>query len=361
MKSWIVLAGALSSILGAGLLLSATGLPYNPLSLYGQQLNPYSNDSDPIKDPFVSTGDGTWVWQNPLPQGNTLHGVSCPTATTCFAVGGRSGYNFRVSTILATTDGGGKWSPQSSGTHYLLWGVSCPTATICFAVGPDGILATTDGGGIWYAQSFDGYLSGVSCPAATTCFAVGGYDILVTTDGGAAWNAQSSGTTNYLFDVSCPTSTTCFVVGTDGILATTDGGGTWNSQASGTNNFLRESAAPRPPLASRWVKVEPSWPPLTEAPPGTPSPPAPMKTLREVSCPTATNCFAVSGQYIYVAPVGGTILATTDGGSTWNPQSSGTNNYLSGVSCPTATTCFAVGGVTILALGVGEEPEEDDR
>jgi photosystem II stability/assembly factor-like uncharacterized protein len=86
-----------------------------------------------------------------------------------------------------------------------------------------------------------------------------------------------------------------------------------------------------------------------------------MKTLREVSCPTATNCFAVSGQYIYVAPVGGTILATTDGGSTWNPQSSGTNNYLSGVSCPTATTCFAVGGVTILALGVGEEPEEDDR
>src|ERR1700681_1716291 len=38
-----------------------------------------------------STGDGTWVWQNPLPQGNSLSGVSCPTSSTCFAVGSFGG------------------------------------------------------------------------------------------------------------------------------------------------------------------------------------------------------------------------------------------------------------------------------
>jgi photosystem II stability/assembly factor-like uncharacterized protein len=57
----------------------------------------------------------------------------------------------------------------------------------------------------------------------------------------------------------------------------------------------------------------------------------------------------------------GTILATTNGGGTWNPKSSGTTNDLFGVSCSTVTTCYAVGeGGTILAYGVGGVSEGDE-
>ena len=41
----------------------------------------------------------------------------------------------------------------------------------------------------------------------------------------------------------------------------------------------------------------------------------------------------------------GTLLKSTDGGSTWSPQTSGTPNALSGVACVSDSTCFADGAV----------------
>ena len=35
----------------------------------------------------VNVGSSAWTWQNPLPQGNALNSVSCPTTTVCFAMG----------------------------------------------------------------------------------------------------------------------------------------------------------------------------------------------------------------------------------------------------------------------------------
>ena len=96
-----------------------------------------------IQADLVSTGDGTWVWQNPLPQGNTLNGVSCPDVNTCFAVGASG-------TILTTTNGGSSWTGQSSGTSNFLTDVSCPDANTCFVVDQTGVtLATTNGGSTW--------------------------------------------------------------------------------------------------------------------------------------------------------------------------------------------------------------------
>ena len=46
------------------------------------------------------SGRSGWFWQNPLPQGDTLSGVSFVDANTGTAVGGGG-------TILRTTDGGG--------------------------------------------------------------------------------------------------------------------------------------------------------------------------------------------------------------------------------------------------------------
>src|ERR1700681_4193750 len=51
---------------------------------------------------------GSWSWRNPLPDGNPLYAISCPTASTCFAAGFDS-------PILSTTNGGSTWSQQTQG------------------------------------------------------------------------------------------------------------------------------------------------------------------------------------------------------------------------------------------------------
>ena len=65
----------------------------------------------------AGSSSGQWVWQNPLPQGNTLQDFSFIDTTNGFAVGARG-------TILRTTDGGNNWDILASDTNDDLYGVS---------------------------------------------------------------------------------------------------------------------------------------------------------------------------------------------------------------------------------------------
>ena len=324
---------------------------------------------------FISTGDGGWFWQNPLPQGNALNGVAFPDSTHGWVVG--------YGTILATSDGGATWTAQDPGTTAHLEGVFFPDATHGWAVGDEGtILATADGGATWTPQ-YSGTdlpsgitftLSGVCFPDASHGWVVGraeiwagnhqpshfedvlsatadggatwtpqysgtetlngvcfpdaghgwavGYDyytgesvILATSDGGATWTAQDPGTAAQLTAVSFPDASHGWAVGygwkTDVILATSDGGATWTQQNSGTEAAL---------------------------------------ALTAVSFPDVSHGWAVG--------YGGTVLATTDGGATWAAQSSGTNLTLTGLAFPDASHGWAVGaGGTILATTNGGWPD----
>ena len=105
-----------------------------------------------VASAFVSTGDGTWVWQNPLPQGNTLNDVIFLDASHGWSVG-------VYGTLMATSDGGVSWIGQRSGTTQDLNGVMFSDASHGWVVGNNGtILATVDGGAHWSAQS-----SGTTC------------------------------------------------------------------------------------------------------------------------------------------------------------------------------------------------------
>src|SRR6266550_5784981 len=67
-------------------------------------------------------GSSPWSWQNPLPVGNDLGDISCPTASVCY-VGGVPG------AVLVTNNGGASWF-----TRPVLPGVgaiSCPTELVC--------------------------------------------------------------------------------------------------------------------------------------------------------------------------------------------------------------------------------------
>src|SRR5439155_3375909 len=130
-----------------------------------------------------------WVWQNPLPQGNDLFGLSFTGSSNGTAVGLHG-------TIIRTTDGGRHWILQPSGTTNWLYGVSFVDANIGTAVGVNGT-------------------------------------ILRTIDGGQHWVSQTSGTTNALLAVSFSDTNHGTAVGDIGtILSPIDGGANWISQAS---------------------------------------------------------------------------------------------------------------------------------
>jgi len=197
----------------------------------------------------------SWRWSVPveLPPGSTgvdrLMGVSCPTATQCVAVGLNVAEHGIVAAARWT---GNRWTwsspsiapPDPTGLDELL-SVSCPSASTCVAVGDDGARngdtpygVTTIGTRVgaawtWSTEStvapVGTSLKSVSCPTATHCVAVGVNVTLGSFDvvGGDASGSWSwSGPTPFLAaaggspapftakSVSC-TPKECVAVGTD--------------------------------------------------------------------------------------------------------------------------------------------------
>src|SRR2546423_3659444 len=269
-------------------------------------------------------GSSPWSWQNPLPVGNDLGDISCPTASLCY-VGGVPG------AVLVTNNGGASWfmRPVSPGVG----AISCPTELVCFAGSSNNtLLHTTDGGRTWTRQTSPIQAApplivafgGISCPNMSTCFAVGSVGsmhpgpgfIIATTNAGATWVDQTTadmiavatsdgGSTwqtsydpriaGWLNRIACASAMTCVAVGNHGwIAATSNGGTTWFSPSSGIST-----------------------------------------QLHAVSCPSEQVCF--------VAGDAGTVLATTNGGSRWYPTTTGTTASLWGLSCASTIQCTAVG------------------
>src|SRR5205807_5764390 len=126
-------------VLRSGLLLA--------LVLFAASLLPRALGQPKIGRKRLIGAQARWVWQNPLPQGNTLYGVSFTDANTGTATGDNG-------TIIRSTDGGNSWAIQSSGTTSTLYGVSFTDLNNGTGVGASGtILRTTDGGNSWVGQT----------------------------------------------------------------------------------------------------------------------------------------------------------------------------------------------------------------
>jgi hypothetical protein len=317
---------------------------------------------------------------------SVLSSVSCPTDTSCYAVGYRS--TSSATDTLVERWNGSSWSiatsPNPSGTtNSVLLGVSCSDATTCFAVGFDGtsalslveawdgtswsIVASPSPAGATYNA-----LSGVRCASATSCDAVGNYGnslglVLSVVEhwDGTAWSVVTSpnpaGATNVnLFDVSCVTDTSCFAVGNEDNYTMIEhwNGATWSivgAPTGGTESQLAQVSCPsattciavgnfvtataRKTLVEQWNGT--SWSLVA-----TPVPAGAFRSVfNGVSCPSATSCFAVgssSDQFGSTA-----TLVEQWSGSSWSivpsPNQTGTSSTLSGVSCTSSTSCVAVG------------------
>ena len=311
---------------------------------------------------FMTAGDGGWVWQNPLPQGDSLTDVCFADAAHGWAVG-------EFGTILATGDGGTTWTRQSSGTSVSLAAVSFADAQRGWAVGPLGtVLATVDGGSTWTPQALpDQYGSGaldVTAIDTLHAWAVGvdsgGGAIFTTSDGGTTWTRRPTKVASMLRSITFADASHGWTVGDNGtVLATTDAGATWAPASSGTTRALNDVVFTD--VAHGWVVGDGATVLATDDGGSTwrtQSTGLSSYALRAAEFTDASHGWAVGDQ--------GCFVVTSDGGATWTPWQFGHRSRLQGVSFTDgAHGCFVgEGGFTIVTRDGGatwERPAVDIR
>jgi hypothetical protein len=247
--------------------------------------------------------------QLPAGRQSVLNDVSCPTATSCEAVGSSFALTGAERATLAMHFDGSAWTVRQSANPLTPGGqpaqeantlesVSCAGATFCKAVGSHlssiggatsskPLIESLSGSG-WASEApytanftdpaFEFWLQGVSCPTTGACLAVGHLRFEGETRAftqrwtGSQWVGEGvrseANQATELFDVSCSSPTSCRAVGADG-RGLHWAGGAWDLQA------------PKPPV---------------DRAAGTPL------TLKGVACPTSTECHAVGS---YTSTAGG--------------------------------------------------------
>ena len=283
-----------------------------------------------------------------------LHGVSCPSSTSCTAVGhykNSSGKNVTLAEHWNGTEWTIQTTPNPSGKEEaFLEDVSCSSSTACIAVGLSQDSGNSQGAALserwngteWSIQAMPNpeaehpleetvvtEIRGMSCSSSTACTAVGwfhesakGYKTLAERWNGTEWSVQTTPNPSeakdpWLGAVSCTSSTACTAVGDY-----------YNSAGSNVT------------LAEHWNGTE--W--SIQA---TPNPSgATVNLLGGVSCSSSTACIAVG----YDKNSSGTYVTSAErwNGTEWllqsTPNPSGASeSELSGVSCSSATVCHAVG------------------
>jgi hypothetical protein len=196
----------------------------------------------------TTNGGSTWAAvPTTVPSGVGFFGpMSCPVVGTCVDYAYTTSLSAGV--IIETTNGGSTWA--ALGTASVPADLSCPTTTTCLAVGLDTAVMTTDGGATWPLVSFPtGFtVEDAQCPSVAACFAIGAEettgntDILSTSNSGSSWTTVDA-TGNTDDDESdrifCASATACTAEGAASdtlgggsgaiLWSTQDGGATWAS------------------------------------------------------------------------------------------------------------------------------------
>jgi photosystem II stability/assembly factor-like uncharacterized protein len=326
--------------------------------------------------------------------------LTCPTASTCYALGVVSNASPSSSVpgsppddaIETTTDGGQTWSPVTLPAAISGSRISCLSATACslLGIGAEGgsvFYQTTDGGRTWSSAtgpsqlSSNDFVGGLACTTATRCTAVaiphlvrvGSGDILslATTDGGKTWSQGSfpAGFTGGPDGLTCSSPEDCVVVGSTngfpgggaGAAYSRDGGATWTSSsvpsgASGlhalscSSSFCIASSLSPGPSTVRSILTSndggATWSEVTTT--GLASDVMPLAA--SFSCPTSTDCWTAgtvpapgSGSAVQIGDAQGLLAQSLDGGHTWqDSQLPSTVHAVMSVSCPTASDCYAL-------------------
>ncbi|MFN2607027.1 MAG: hypothetical protein ABR511_03890 [Acidimicrobiales bacterium] len=201
----------------------------------------YDASFDPAVITIVNGVPGTPQLIDPAAR---MGDLDCPTATTCYLVGVTEQFNPRtldleygpfVQPIVDGVPGTPQPVVVPSTTSYDLPDISCPDASTCFAVGSTqdaGIVVTVTNGVPGTIQQvtppgpFDpdggNGLRSIDCVSVSNCIAGGGNQFsppstgyFVTIANGVAGPAVPVAGTGNFYDIACPTATSCVAVGTN--------------------------------------------------------------------------------------------------------------------------------------------------
>ncbi len=175
---------------------------------------------------YTSNGGSTWDIQFYENDEYPLHGIHFLDSNIGYAVG-------EAGAIFGTTDGGGNWIQQNSGTIREFSSVSAVTPDTAWAVGVSGLAVRTINGGSSWDSLYLGtthHFSEVQFVNALTGWISGGDNthgtVLHTTDAGSTWVMQNTGTTNYLYGIFFVDQNQGWAAGYDGTIIHTTTGGT---------------------------------------------------------------------------------------------------------------------------------------
>jgi len=366
---------------------------------------------------------GTWklmddalsgTWQQNLTGGPPPGHLSCPSASTCYAMSGQyasptAGSPLLSESLYVSTDEGGTWTqltmPQGFAPTSPL---ACGGVSDCAAGGTDGgrpvFVSTSDGGhsfAITPLSAGVGHLDTLSCPSATFCaglaapsefLEIGKSDatFLSTSDGGKTFSDSPIVSGDSMQSLACSSNSHCTAVGwsdalgpndaTAGVAArTTDGGEEWSAATLpagfGVSYLTQLSCADAQHCSvTGLISIAVQNPPQCASMPQLPLPPGTTTTTTTSIAPGAavqrvaqaesaatasanqevTNGFSCnpSGQTLV-----GDIASTTDGGLSWTPDplpGDVPEPQFSGLSCPTDNECWATGSEAV-PVQIGNE------
>jgi hypothetical protein len=348
---------------------------------------------------FSTDGGRTWSAAGIPPAIAGLSTISCTSSGFCLA--GGEGFGTDAATgnvpqvIVASSDGGARWSQVAVPTGYFLLGhvrssitissIHCTTGAQCILTGlfagtkSGDAFFTTNGGSSWeeapgwQSATGDGpgAPSSVSCPSPTICLAVAmdfsfpQANLLISHDGGASWSplVGPSGQTHgsgpaeiqesflSLVALSCPSFSDCVVVGqgqSDWLFAaaTSDAGTTWSPSQipvplgglHGVSCWNARACLAVGISATRYGAA------LSTTDGGSvwrslPVPPG-MPPLAAVACPAPRQCIAVGSNWLTSQSLS---VSTDDAGTTWRSTPFAAGTVVSALACPTPTACWVAG------------------
>jgi photosystem II stability/assembly factor-like uncharacterized protein len=282
----------------------------------------------------VRTTDGGFNWQIQT-QLNT------PWGWGVFFLDSLSGWICGpIDTVYKTNDGGNSWVklPQGQPNHGTsVVFVDSLRGWLSLDTGAAGILKTTDGGQTWrFILGSGGQFQSLDMLDGQRGWGAGG-DISKTTDGWETWTVQYS-PPGYFYGISLGDSSYIWSVGSNSnidramIVSTTNGGSSWTMDTSRVRDNYYYSVDGHLQLTNvtvvgnggaivRSTNAGNTW-----------------RVIRNVD----TKQWGLLNATFYDANLGwatglnGVITHTTNGGTLWRRQASGTFNYLFGVDFPEA-------------------------
>jgi photosystem II stability/assembly factor-like uncharacterized protein len=281
-------------------------------------------------------------WQ-PNPSGPTSGLMTCPVARLCYIVDGdpvvgpADGMG-HASHLIVSMDDGATWTEEDPvGVTSFTTPLVCPEGNgeNCIAGGMQGndsvLLASVDGGVTWTSRGLPkgaGRLIDLSCTSLTHCvgvmtsnqnvFVPGGGLVFTTEDGGSSWARSNSA--GVLLQLLACSGITCV------------GSGTLPSSAPGQAPAIVTIYSDDSGATWTQAKVPAGFGFLDSS-------------SESVECADATHCLGVGEvQSSPTQPDTNAVVASSDGGATWQLVPALTNYATRSISCATDRDCWIAGG-----------------